>query len=113
MGAHERPISQRLPQGGVPTVDESTQATQPKAQSDLAADEALHYPLDSFYPFLPSLSAGTPWRHYLTQEPGAVVPHAGICTGGAGRPASLLRPFKECNIARPNPLHDFSLIARC
>ena len=23
-------------------------------------------------------------RHYLRQEPSAVVPHAGICTGGAG-----------------------------
>ena len=22
------------------------------------------------------------WRHYLRQEPGAVVPHAGICAGG-------------------------------
>ena len=25
------------------------------------------------------------------QEPGAVVPHAGICAGGAGKPASLPR----------------------
>jgi hypothetical protein len=25
------------------------------------------------------------------QEPGAVVPHAGICAGGAGQPASLPR----------------------
>ena len=26
--------------------------------------------------------SGPPWRHYLRQEPGAVVPHAGICAGG-------------------------------
>ena len=36
---------------------------------------------------------GSFWRHYLRQEPGAVVPHAGICAGGAGKPASLPRPF--------------------
>lgn len=29
----------------------------------------------------------------LRQEPGAVVPHAGICAGGAGQPASLPRPI--------------------
>ncbi len=28
-------------------------------------------------------------RHYLRQEPGAVVPHAGICTGGARQLAFL------------------------
>jgi hypothetical protein len=32
------------------------------------------------------------WRHYLRQEPGAVIPPAGICAGGAGQPASLPRP---------------------
>ena len=26
----------------------------------------------------------TPVRYYLRQEPGAVIPHAGICAGGAG-----------------------------
>ena len=29
----------------------------------------------------------------LRQGPGAVVPHAGICAGGAGQPASLPRPI--------------------
>jgi hypothetical protein len=29
-------------------------------------------------------AATTPVRHYLRQEPSAVVPHAGICAGGAG-----------------------------
>jgi hypothetical protein len=28
--------------------------------------------------------AATPVRHYPRQEPGAVIPHAGICAGGAG-----------------------------
>ena len=35
----------------------------------------------------PSQSTST--RYYLRQEPGAVVPLAGICTGGAGQPATL------------------------
>ena len=73
-------------------MDESTQEAQPQAQPDLAADEALDCPMDSSYPYLPSLSADTPSRHHLRQEPGAVVPHAGICAGGAGQPASLPRP---------------------
>jgi len=29
-------------------------------------------------------AARQPVRHYLRQEPSAVVPHAGICAGGAG-----------------------------
>ena len=47
---------------------------------------------------MPSLSVGTPWRHYLRQEPGAVVAHAGICAGGAGQLASLPRPIPELPI---------------
>ena len=40
----------------------------------------------------PGGKAGPLWRHHLRQEPGAVVPHAGICAGGAEKPASLPRP---------------------
>ncbi len=29
-------------------------------------------------------AVATPVRHYPRQEPGAVIPHAGICAGGAG-----------------------------
>ncbi len=35
--------------------------------------------------------AKAPARHYPRQELSAVVPHAGICAGGAGQPASLPR----------------------
>jgi hypothetical protein len=35
-------------------------------------------------PNLPSLSCGTPVRHYPRQEPSALAAHAGICAGGAG-----------------------------
>ena len=31
-----------------------------------------------------SLPCTTPVRYYLRQKPGAVIPHAGICAGGAG-----------------------------
>jgi hypothetical protein len=31
-----------------------------------------------------SVSRATPVRQHLRQEPGAVIPHAGICAGGAG-----------------------------
>ena len=48
----------------------------------------------------PSASIMTPllraaWRHDPRQEPGAVVPHAGICGGGAPQGASLLRPLRD------------------
>jgi len=36
-----------------------------------------------------SISVPAAARDYLKQEPGAVVPHAGICAGGAGQPAFL------------------------
>ena len=34
-------------------------------------------------------SQSTSARYYSRQEPGAVIPLAGICTGGAGQPATL------------------------
>ena len=44
-----------------------------------------------------SLSRATTARPYPRQEPSAVVPHARICAGGAGRPAFLPRfaPFNS------------------
>jgi hypothetical protein len=55
--------------------------------------------MDSFYPYLPSLSAGPPRRHLWKQEPGAVVPHAGICAGGAG----AQRPYRDPANTFPSP----------
>ena len=40
---------------------------------------------------LPRLAIGDVSRHYASQEPGAVVPHAGICGGGGQQWLSLLR----------------------
>ena len=44
-------------------------------------------------PRLSSLSFGAPRRHHLRQEPGAVVPHAGICAGGGPQGPFLPRPY--------------------
>src|ERR687896_1645619 len=45
-------------------------------------------------PQLASVSRATFARHDPRQEPGAVVPHAGIWAGGAGSRASLPRPSR-------------------
>jgi hypothetical protein len=47
--------------------------------------------VDPFCPHLPSLSFRALWRYQLRQEPSALVAHAGICAGGAGKPAFLPR----------------------
>jgi hypothetical protein len=41
------------------------------------------------------------------QEPGAVVPHAGICAGGAGQPASLPRTDFMNYFGNKEESHDF------
>jgi len=43
--------------------------------------------------YLSSVPGREDVRYDPRQEPGAVAPHAGIRGGGAGQPASLLRPF--------------------
>ena len=42
----------------------------------------------------PGGKVGSIWRHYLRQEPGAVVPHAGICPEGVGNP----HPYRDSKI---------------
>src|SRR5262249_52011534 len=51
---------------------------------DLAADVSTRDPVASRAPYNASVSRATPTRYAPRQEPGAVVPHAGICAGGAG-----------------------------
>ena len=51
---------------------------------DLATDVSTRHPVASRTPHYASVSRATPARHDPRQEPGAVVPHAGICAGGAG-----------------------------
>src|SRR4029453_18730641 len=59
---------------------------------DMAAHVRPRRALAAQTPYPSSVSRATPARHDPRQEPGAVVPHAGICAGGAGSPASLPRP---------------------
>ena len=65
----------------------------PQTQIGLGSDETPHGQVASSCPCLSSLPFSASWRHYLRQEPYAVVPHVRICAGGAGQPASLPRPF--------------------
>jgi hypothetical protein len=46
------------------------------------------------------------WRHYLRQEPGAVIPPAGICAGGAGQPAASSSRTKFRQFRRIPPTSD-------
>src|SRR5206468_8176997 len=50
----------------------------------LATEVSTRHPVASRTPHSASVSRATPARHDPRQEPGAVVPHAGICAGGAG-----------------------------
>jgi hypothetical protein len=50
----------------------------------LAAEVPTRHPVASGTPHDASVSRATLVRHAPRQEPGVVVPHAGICVGGAG-----------------------------
>ena len=63
---------------------EGLKTPKPETPPDLGSDETPHGQVASPCPCLPSLSFGALWRHYLRQEPYAVVPHVRICAGGAG-----------------------------
>ena len=56
------------------------------------AGHSARQPPDSELKRVREVARKEPSREYPRQEPGAVVPHAGICAGGAGQPAFLPRP---------------------
>ena len=58
------------------------------------------------HPYPTSASASDP-----RQEPGAVVPHAGICAGGAGQPASYRDPTQTKRSFPPTTLSPDNLLA--
>jgi hypothetical protein len=68
---------------------------QPAPSHDLAAEVSTRDPVAARTPYDASVSRATPTRYDPRQEPGAVVPHAGIWAGGAGQPASLPRPYQR------------------
>jgi len=54
----------------------------------------------------PSFARRAIRRHHPRQEPGAVIPLAGICAGGAGQPASLPRRFRAAEVVSYTTLED-------
>jgi hypothetical protein len=58
--------------------------TQSAPPDDMAAQVRPRRALATHTPYPASVSCATLVRHDPRQEPGAVVPHAGICAGGAG-----------------------------
>jgi len=109
---HEWPLRFGLPKGGLSVVVEGSQTPKPQTSIGLGSNETPHGQVAPPCPYLPSLSFGTLWRHHLRQEPSAVAPHARICAGGAGQPASLPRPlishfllyFRICPVSRAAPI---------
>src|SRR4029434_1065599 len=69
--------------------------TQSAPPDDMAAHVCPRRALAAQTPYPSSVSRATPARHDPRQEPGAVVPHAGICAGGAGELASLPPPTRQ------------------
>jgi hypothetical protein len=70
--------------GTVPRTETPRLGAQAAPSPALAADGATRHPLAASTPHDASVSRATPARHDARQAPGAVVPHAGSCAGGAG-----------------------------
>ena len=66
-------------------------AAKPAAQADVAEDDADRGALAAQSEATATLSRVAVRRNDLRQEPGAVVPHAGICAGGGEQSPSLPR----------------------
>jgi hypothetical protein len=80
----------------------SSRLSHPRSASTRLSTVDEHAPRRVLSP----MAGAATWRHHLRQEPGAVVPHAGICAGGAGRPAFLPRPLPS-----PSPLPSRAQVA--
>jgi len=73
-----------LPGTHTPLLVSHLTTAQSAPSHDLATDVSTRHPVASRTPHSASVSCATLVRHDPRQEPGAVVPHAGICAGGAG-----------------------------
>ena len=80
-------------------VSDSSQA-EPKTSAQLEAHVQAFQSMVAESSYRTSISVETLVRQYLRQEPSALVAHAGICAGGAGRPAFLPRPNSPNQIQR-------------
>lgn len=88
--ALERLDHWRLPSGGRKAVASHAPAPQSDALPLMAADGTSYWPLASICACLLPPSVGSLRRHHPRQEPGAVMPLAGICAGAYGWPRFLL-----------------------
>jgi hypothetical protein len=70
--------------GGSPPVVSDVAQTQQPAPSHVGGNVPADRQMAPESPHSPSLTCGTPVRHYPRQEPGGLAAHAGICAGGAG-----------------------------
>jgi RNA-directed DNA polymerase len=83
-GANQCPYSRAIPDRGNALLAADAAAPQSEEPDHLGADEATGGPLASSTANLASVARTAVLRHDPRQEPGAVVPHAGICAGGPG-----------------------------
>src|SRR5262245_54535756 len=83
-GTSQWPLAHRVSRDGQTLLVSDAPPTKSAAPADLAADGRPRRTLAPYTAYLPSVSCATPVRYNPRQEPGAVVPHAGICAGGAG-----------------------------
>lgn len=90
-GFFDTSYEELLPRNHAPMAFSAT-ASQPEGEGGLETNVQDSQSMATRTPHYPSLSRASLWGHYLRQEPGAVIPPAGICAGAAGRPAVLPRP---------------------
>ncbi len=101
-GAPQQPSTQRVLPGVVVALVASASAPQPETPAPVETLLPESWSMVAPAANHPSLSRPTPARHYLRQEPGAVVLHAGICAGAARQRAVLPQPRARCHVA-PSP----------
>ena len=83
-GASPWQAAHRMPRHHHAVLVSEAASTESAPPDDLAAPVRPRRALAAETPYLPSVSRATLARHDPRQEPGAGVPHAGICAGGAG-----------------------------
>jgi len=81
--------SSGLPHSGDPALVQGATASKPEKPSQLGTDEPHRDPVAPACPCAASLPECALRRQDPRQEPSAVVPHAGICTGGRPQGRSL------------------------
>ena len=90
--ARQRPDGGRFPVPVDPTLAQGATASQSAPPAELGAHAPPRSNMAPTCQDHASLPGGTLRRSYLRQEPGAGIPHAGICAGGRPQGRSLPQP---------------------